>query len=89
MGKYHHLYLKNGTLLLADVFEKFREIWLEIYKLDLPEFLSATRLVWQAALKKTKTKLKLLTDIDMLLMVQKELVVDYVILLIDMLIINI
>ena len=34
-------------------------------------FLSAPRLAWQAALKKTKVKLDLLTDIDMLLMVEK------------------
>ena len=44
---------------------------LKIYKLDPAKFLSAPGLAWQAALKKTKVKLDLLTDIDMLLMVQK------------------
>ena len=44
---------------------------LKIYQLDLSKFLSAPRLAWQAALKKTKVKLELLTDIDMLLMVEK------------------
>ena len=38
---------------------------LEMYKLDPAKFLSATRLAWQAALKKTKVRLDLLTDIDM------------------------
>ena len=44
---------------------------LEIYKLNPAKFLSAPGLAWQAALKKTKVKLDLLTDIDMLLMVEK------------------
>ena len=34
-------------------------------------FLSAPGLAWQAALKKTKVKIDLLTDINMLLMVEK------------------
>ena len=33
-GKYHDFYLKSDTLLLADVFEKFRKLCLEIYQLD-------------------------------------------------------
>ena len=41
----------------------------EIYELDPAKFLSAPELAWQAALKKAKLKLDLLTDIDMLLMV--------------------
>ena len=44
---------------------------LKIYELDPAKFLSAPGLAWQAALKKTKVKLDLLTDIDMLLMVEK------------------
>ena len=46
---------------------------LEIYELDPAKFLSAPGLAWQAALKKTKVKLDLLTDIDMLLMVEKSI----------------
>ena len=44
---------------------------LEIYELYPAKFLSAPRLAWEAALEKTKVKLDLLTDIDMLLMVEK------------------
>ena len=55
--------------MLADVFEKFRNICPKIYELDPAKFLSAPGLPWQAALKKTKVKLDLLTDIDMLLMI--------------------
>ena len=71
MGEYHDLYFKNDTLLLADVFENFREMCLEIYQLDPGKFLSAPGLAWQVAFKKTKVELELLTDIDMLLMVEK------------------
>ena len=68
--EHHDLYLKSDTLLLADVFENFRKMCLKIYHLDPVKFLSAPGLAWQAALKKTEVKLELLTDIDMLLMVE-------------------
>ena len=44
---------------------------IEIYELDPDHFLSAPGLAWQVCLKKTKVELELLTDIDMLLMVEK------------------
>ena len=44
---------------------------LEIYDFDPAKLLSTHGLAWQAALKKTKVTLNLLTDIDMLLMVKK------------------
>ena len=46
---------------------------LEIYELDPAHFLSALGLSWQACLKKRRVKLELLTDYDMLLMVEKGL----------------
>ena len=46
---------------------------LKIYELDPAKFLSAPGLAWQAALIRTKVKLDLLTDTDMLLMVQKSI----------------
>ena len=52
------------------LFENFREMLLKIYELDLIKFISGPGLAQQAALKKTKVKLELLTDIDMLLMVE-------------------
>ena len=71
LGEYHDLYLKTNTLLLADVFENFRKMCLKLYHSDPVKFLSPPGLALQAALKKTEVKLKLLTDIDMLLMVEK------------------
>ena len=50
-GEYHDLYVQSDTLLLADVFEKFRDKCIEIYGLDLSHFLSAPGLAWQACLK--------------------------------------
>ena len=66
MGDYHDLYVQTDTLLLADVFEKFREKCIEIYGLDPSYFYSAPGLAWQACLKKTEVKLELLTDINIL-----------------------
>ena len=68
---YHDLYVQRDTLLLADVFENFRNEFIGIYELDLVHFLFAPGLAWQAALKKSRVKLELLTNIDMLLMAEK------------------
>ena len=71
LGDYHDLHVQCATLLLADVFEDFRNKCIEIYELDPAHFLSAPGLTWQACLKKTEVKLELLTENDMLLMVEK------------------
>ena len=71
LGECHDLYVQSDTLLLADVFENFRNMCLEIYDLYPAKKFSAPGLVWQAALKEIKVKLDLLTDIDILLMVEK------------------
>ena len=71
LGEYHDLYVQSDTLLLADVFENFRNKCLEVYELDPAHFLSLPGLAWQACLKKTNVKLELLTDYDMLLMVEE------------------
>ena len=71
VGEYHDLYAQSDTLLLADVVWNFWNMCLAICELDLAKSFSAPGLAWQAVLKKTKVKLDLLTDIDMLLMVEK------------------
>ena len=71
-GEYQDLYVQNNTLLLANVFENFRNMCLKLYELDPTKFLSAPGLAWQTALKKTKIKLYLLTDIAMFLMLMKD-----------------
>ena len=71
LGPYHDLYIQSDTLLLAGVFENFRNTCLKVNELDPAHFLSLLGLAWQACLKKTSTKLELLTDYDMLLMVEE------------------
>ena len=71
LGEYHDLYVQSDTLLLADVFENFRNTCLKVYELDPAHFLSLPGLAWQACLKKTNVKLELLTDCYMLFMVEE------------------
>ena len=52
LGNYYDLYVQSDTLLLADVFENFRNICIEIYELDPAHFLSAPGLACQGCLKK-------------------------------------
>ena len=70
-GEYHDLYVQSDTLSLDDVFENFRGMCIKVYELDPAHFLSLAGLTWQACLKKTNIKLELLTDYDMLLMVEE------------------
>ena len=53
--------------MLADLFENFQNMCLKIYELDPARFLSAPGLAWQAALKKTKINLDVLTDNDIVI----------------------
>ena len=71
LGEYHDLYVQSDTLLLADLFENFRNTCIKVYELDPAHFLSLPGLTWQSCLKKTNIKLELLTDYDMLLMVEE------------------
>ena len=71
MGEYHDLYLKSDILLLADVFENFRNTCLEYYKLDPCHYFTSPGLSWDAMLKMTDIKLELMTDIDMFQFIEK------------------
>ena len=53
------------------MFENFRDKCIKSYELDPAYFVSAPGLEWQACLKKNEVSLELLTDIDMLLMVEE------------------
>ena len=71
LGNYHDLYVQSDTLLLADAFNNFRDMCIKEYELDPAHFLSLPGLAWQACLKRTNIELELLTDYDMVLMVEK------------------
>ena len=68
---YHDLYLKSDVLLLSDVFENFRKTCLKHYKLDPAHYYTSPGLAWDACLKETGQQLELLTDYDMLMMVER------------------
>lgn len=68
LGDYHDTYIATDVLLHADVFENFRDVFLENYKRDTAHFYTSPNLAWRAVLKPAGIKLELLTDSDMLLM---------------------
>ena len=69
LGEYDDLHVQSDTLLLADVFENFRNKFIEICELDSAHFLSTPELAWETCLKKTGIKLESLINNDMLMMV--------------------
>ena len=71
LGDYHDLYLRTDVVLLANVYEAFRDTCLRHYKLDPVHFYTSPGLAWRACLKCTGIKLELLTDPDMLLMFER------------------
>ena len=71
LGEYHDLYLKTHVILLANIFEAFRKVCLKNYGLDPAHFYTAPGLAWKACLKKTRIRLELLLDPDMLLMFER------------------
>ena len=73
LGDYHDVYLGSDVLLLADVFESFRKMALETYKLDPAHYFTAPGLSWDAMLKLTQVKLELIDDPDMYLMIESGL----------------
>ena len=71
LREYHDLYLKTNVILLANVFEAFRKVCLKNYGLDPAHFCAAPGLAWKACLRKTRIRLELLLDPDMLLMFER------------------
>ena len=70
MKDYHDLYLKCDLLLLADVFEKFKNNF-KNYGLCPSHYLSASALSWDAMLNMRKVQLELISDADIYFFFEK------------------
>lgn len=71
MGDYRDLYLKSDIVLLIDVFENFRRICLQYYKLDPCYYFTSPGLSWDAMLKVTKIKLELMVNVNTFQFIEK------------------
>ena len=71
LGKSCDVYIKSDTLLLADVFENFRNKFIEIYELDPACFFICNRISMSSMFKKKEVELELLIHIDMLSIIEK------------------
>ena len=71
MQDFCDIYLKIDVLLLAAVFEEFRDMSFREFDLDPAHFFSVPGLTWCAAMKYTKASIDLLTEIDQLLFIEK------------------
>ncbi|GFX09178.1 c2H2-type domain-containing protein [Trichonephila clavipes] len=71
LGEYCDLYVKTNVLLLTDLFENFRIICMQTYKLDPCWYFTTPALSWDAMLLHTKVAIELFPDYDMLLFIEK------------------
>ena len=71
IGNYNDVYLIVDVLQMMNVFENFRNLCLEVYKLDPAYYLTAPGLFWDAMLKKTKIQLELISDPEIFMMIKK------------------
>lgn len=69
--QFHDLYMESDVMLLADVFERFRNDSLKNYGLDPAHFATAPGLSWHACLKMTKIRLDVVRDPDMNMFIDK------------------
>ena len=69
---YHEIYLQCDVLLLADIFENFRETCHKNHGLDPANYISAPGLAWDAMLLNTKVELDLITDFEIMDMIERQ-----------------
>ena len=71
LGDYYNFYLLTDMLLLAKVFENFKNVYLQHYGLEPVHNCTSHGLSWEAALKMTDVELDLFTDIDQHLFIEE------------------
>jgi len=74
LGEYSDLYLLTNILILADVFENFRDICLKTFNLDASYYLTAPGFAFNAMLSYTSIKLEKLKEYSMLLMIDNGII---------------
>ena len=65
------IYLKTDVLLLTDIFENFRKLCLNYYKLDPVHYFGTPGIAWDACLKMSGQTLELVTDPDIYLFIER------------------
>jgi len=70
LGEYSDLYLKTNVLLLADIFENFRNSCVANYGLDLAYYYTLHGFTWDAMLKHTRINFELLID-NMIMFIER------------------
>lgn len=73
MREYTDIYLKTDVLLLADIFENFRNTSIHLYELDIAHYYTLPGYSWDCMLKFTNVQIELISDIDHLMFVEKSL----------------
>ena len=73
MGYYHDYYLEKDVLLLVNVFKKFIDRCLKLYKLDSCHYFSSSGLSWDVMLKITGITLEKISDISIYIFIEKGL----------------
>jgi len=71
LGEYSDLNLKTDVLLLADIFENFRDKCIESYGLDPAHYYTLPGFMWDAMLKHTRVNFELLTDIGKVMFIER------------------
>jgi len=71
LGEYSDLYLKTDVLLLVDIFENFRDSCVASYGLDSAYYYTLPGFTWNTMLKHTRVNFELLTDIDMVMFIER------------------
>ena len=69
-GDYHDIYLKTDVLLLADIFENFRKLCLNYYRLDPCHYYGTPGISWDACLKMSGEMIELVTDSNIYLFLE-------------------
>ena len=73
MQQYHDLYLNLDVLLLADVFENFRQTFILDYGLDPSHYCTLPGFTFDACLKFTEQELYLFTDSEKFLFIENSI----------------